>query len=79
MKVARNRATNLLANNQKAVGPPKIPKFHHLGFLFFVNFHLFFYFVAFYFTYLYLLKNSKIFCGVFLYQLQIYQPIIHFF
>ena len=45
---------------------------------FFLIFHLFFYIAAFDFTYLYLLKNSDIFCGVFLYRLEIYQFIIFF-
>jgi len=41
-------------------------------------FYLFFYIVTFDFTYLHLLKNSKIFCDV-LYRLEIYQFILFFF
>jgi len=57
------------------------PKFHRLGFIFyiFLIFHPFFYILTFDLTYLYLLENSKFFCDVFLYRLEIYQPIIFFF
>jgi len=47
-------------------------------FYFLFIFHPLFYILAFDYTYLYLLENSKIFCGVFLYRLEIYQSIIFF-
>jgi len=61
-----------------ASGNSKTPSFRG-HFLFFLIFHPLFYIVAFNFTYLHLLKNSKVFCGVFLYQLEIYQFIYIFF
>jgi len=62
-------------STQEAVGCPKILKIHCLllFFYFFVNFHPLFWILRFCFTYLYLSENFKIFCGLFLHQLEIYQ------
>jgi len=49
-----------LSQQPKAIGPTKISKFHRLGFLFLFFIH-FFNILAFDFTYLYLLENSKFF------------------
>jgi len=65
-----------LGQQPKAVEPSKISKFHRLGFLFYI-------FVIFYPFFLYFSLSLhifilKIFYGVFLYQLEIYQLIIFF-
>jgi len=44
-------------------------------FLFFVIFYPFFWILRFCFTYLYLSENFKIFSGLFLHQLEIYQSV----